>query len=136
MRVHDEFKHYRSSGVSLAVFLITLNGAILVWMKGILNNPAWPKDAPTAMLAAIILIAALLSVLTSVWAQYAQFQGYKHRANGSFAGLVGNGSLQNVYGRLANKWFGQLDNYISVSVWSFVTAAVFAVLVAAGVGIW
>jgi len=136
MAMHEEFKHYRSSGVSLAVFLITLNGVVLAWMNNKLPAQQLMNDTLTAIIIAVIFVASFVSILTSVTAQFTQFQGYKNRARSAFEGIEGNADLHNKYKGIADRWFSSLDKLIVLSLVSFIISVLFAVVFAASTLTW
>lgn len=105
--IHQEFRFYRTSGITLSATVITFGTVLLGWA---INNPF---EGFVYILQLLLTIAA---IILGFFIQYFQFQGYKNQANARFEKSRGRNDDYNTLMENANYWFELLDKSVGWSM--------------------
>lgn len=104
--VHQEFRFYRTSGITLSATIITFGTVLL----------GWSIDRFEGFVHLLQLLFAIAAIVLGFFIQYFQFHGYKNQANARFEKSRGRKDGYNNLMDKANKWFNRLDKSVGWSM--------------------
>jgi hypothetical protein len=113
--IHEDFRHYRNSGIALSVTLISLSSALIIWGSQILER----EDPSSYLLGVSLIISSAVTIFLCLSIQIFHYIGYKIQARDGIGQTDRN----------PNSWFTAEDWSFGIAIVSFIVSVIISAVI-------
>jgi hypothetical protein len=113
--IHEDFRHYRNSGIALSVTLISLSSALIIWGNKIIGIEKYLSS----LLGVSLIISSAITIFLCLSIQIFHYIGYKIQARAGISQTTKN----------PNCWFTAEDWVFGIAIVSFIISVIISAVI-------